>query len=348
MIQTAMFATEPRTDQRSSIHTALYNSYAQLLDEVARQIQNNHYSAHELYEIMIDKGYLKPTFFKEFLKFLRWAVREGYLDKSKIVSKTIKGVRIPNRFTKEQLLAYFRTVEDPRIAVASFIAFWSGLRIGDVIKLKVEDFDFEAETVKIVQSKRSKDRIAPFLRDGQKIVEKWIKYAGAIEYLFPSYNSHSMATIKMPHLSTRTLTNGFNEIIHKANLQRVDERYMAEHGKRKKFTFHTFRHTFCTYHLEHEVSAAFVARAAGHSDMRTTVNVYGHMASAKMIRAFRRSFEEGKGKSIPKKPASEPKKDARTDSLSPLAKLAEKFIAGEISDEEFRRKKSVLQEAGLV
>src|SRR3989344_7972789 len=163
MMQTAMFATEPKTDQRSSIHTALYNSYAQLLEEVARQIKDHHYSAHELYEIMIDKGCLKPTFFREFQKFIRWGIREGYLDKSKIVSKTIKGVRIPNRFTKEQLLAYFRTIEDPRIAVASFIAFWSGLRIGDVVKLKIEDFDFEAETIKVIQSKRSKDRIAPFL-----------------------------------------------------------------------------------------------------------------------------------------------------------------------------------------
>lgn len=71
----------------------------------------------------------------------RWAVREGYLDKGRIVSKTIKGVR-PNRFTKEQLLAYFSTVKDPLTAVASFLGFWSGLRIGDVTKLKVEDFDF--------------------------------------------------------------------------------------------------------------------------------------------------------------------------------------------------------------
>ncbi len=346
-MQTAMFMTEPKTDQRSSIQSAVYNSYAQLLEEIGKILGESHYSAHELYEILIYKGHLRPAYFKDFLRFLRWAIREGYLDKGKIVSKTIKGVRIPNRFTKEQLLAYFTTVKDPLIAVSSFIAFWSGLRIGDTIKLRIEDFDFESETVKIVQSKRSKDRIAPLLREVQPIIEKWIKYAGATDYVFPGYQSHSMATINTPHISARTIGNGFNTVLKEANLQRIDDRYAAEQIKRRNFTFHTFRHTFCTYHLEHEVSAAFVARAAGHSDMKTTVGVYGHMASGVMIRAFRRSFEEGKRKAIETNPKLQQKPRKEKAEKGILTQLAEKFISGDISEEVFRKKKQALVEAGL-
>lgn len=350
-MQIAMFATPASIDNRSPIQSALCASYAQLIEEIAKLLKDNHYSGHELYELSIHKGLLKPTHFREFQKFLRWGVREGYLDGSRIISRTVKGVRIPNRFTKEQLISYFQTVQDPRIAVASFLAVWSGLRIGDVIKLKIEDFDFEAETVKIVQSKRSKDRITPFLREGQNIIQKWARYAGATEYLFPSYCPHSMATLNTPHISSRTITDGFNVVIRDANLQRVDERYVTAHnGQRKKFTFHTFRHTFCTYHLEHEVSAAFVARAAGHSNMNTTVGVYGHMASAKMIRAFRRSYEEGRKKSTKPTQNTPPanKPVIAPDSKNPMSMLVEKFITGEIDETTFRRKKEVLMEAGII
>jgi len=344
-MQAAMFVTEPKTDQRSKLASAVYNSYAQLIEEIAKVLQDNHYSAHELYEILIYKSYLRPAYFKDFQKFLRWAIREGYLDKGKIVSKTIQGIRIPNRFTKEQLLTYFRTLKDPRVAVASFLGFWSGLRIGDVIKLKIEDFDFEGEVIKIVQSKRSKDRIAPFLREGQVVIEKWIKYSGATEYLFPGGGSHSMATLHTPHISTKLISDGFSKIVREASLQRVDERYAALPGRRKNFTFHTFRHTFCTYHLEHEVSPAFVARAAGHADMKTTVGVYGHMATGTMMRAFRRSFEQGRRKSIEADPKLQQK--PRKAEKGALAQLAEKFISGDMSEDVFLKKKQVLLDAGL-
>jgi len=57
-------------------------------------------SAHELYERLIYKRYLRAGFFKEFQKFVRWAIREGYIDKNKLVARQVKGVRLPNRFTK--------------------------------------------------------------------------------------------------------------------------------------------------------------------------------------------------------------------------------------------------------
>jgi len=338
MQQIAMFLTEPKNDDRSSIQSAVYNAYASLLGEVGGLLKEQNYSGHELYELLIHKGHLRPTHFKEFQKFLRWGVREGYIDKNKLISRRTKGTRIPNRFTKEQLVSYFHTVNDPRIAVASFIALWSGLRIGDVVRLNIEDFDFEREVVKIVQSKRSKDRIAPFLREGQLIIEKWIKYSGVTEYLFHSSNSHSMATINEPYLSTRTIGIGFAKVIKEADLQRVDERYKIQGNQRKSFTFHTFRHTFCTYHLENEVSAAFVSRAAGHSKMDTTVGVYGHMATGNMIQAFRRSFEKNK------KAKPEKKVVQRTD-FDPIKELTQLFISGEISEEVFRKKKVVLAEA---
>lgn len=335
-----MFLTEPKNDDRSSIQSAVYNAYASLLTEVSGLLQQQNYSGHELYEILIHKGHLRPTHFKEFLKFLRWAVREGYVDKNKIVSFRIKGKKIPNRLTKEQLITYFTTVRKPRAAVTAFIGVWSGLRIGDTARLKIEDFDYDREIVNVIKSKGSKDRIAPFLREGKAIIEKWIKYSGATDYLFPSDESHSLATINEPHISTRTISNEFNEVVIEAHIQRVDERYTAEKNQRKKFSFHSLRHTFCTYHMENEVSVAFVSRAAGHEKMDTTVKVYGHMATGTMVQAFRRSFEKNKK-------VKQEKKLIEKSEFEPMKELTKLYISGEISEEVFRKKKMVLAEIGV-
>ena len=338
-MQTAMFVEEPKQDNRSLVQSSVYQAHASLLGEVALLLKDNHYSAHELYEFLIHKGLLRPTHFKDFQKFLRLGIRDGYLNKNKIVSRTISGIRLPNRFTKEQLIIYFGACDNVRVAVASFLGVWSGLRIGDVVKLKVEDFDFEREVVKIIQSKRSKDRIAPFLREAEIIIKLWIQYSGATDYLFPSPEVHSLAG--EPYVSTKTISAGFNDVLKKTGLQRLDERYTSQEHKRKKFTFHSFRHTFCTHHIERGVPVAFVSRAAGHSKMDTTVGVYGHMATNVMLRAFRSSFEQGKEK--PAKAAIVKK----VGSFDPAEELAKQFISGEIKEEVFKKKLLALKEAGF-
>ncbi|MDP2672478.1 MAG: hypothetical protein Q8O84_01560, partial [Nanoarchaeota archaeon] len=85
----------------------------------------------------------------------------------------------------------------------------------------------------------------------------------------------------------------------------------------------------------------------GHADMKTTVGVYGHMATGTMMRAFRRSFEQGKRKAVEVNPTLQQKPRKEKAEKSALAQLAEKFISGDVSEDVFLKKKQVLIEAGL-
>jgi len=98
-----MFVVEANEDGRSRLNV-LRNKHYDLIEEINATLKVQNYSTPELYQIMIFKGLLKPTYFREFEKIVRWGVRQGLINHKLIVSRTIKGKKLPNFFVKEQLL----------------------------------------------------------------------------------------------------------------------------------------------------------------------------------------------------------------------------------------------------
>ena len=338
-----MFVLKTKKDNRSDFSGEFHKKVSELITEINKNLEKKNYSARELYEIMISNGILKPTYFIDFEKIVRWGIREGFVNPNKLVSKVVKGVRLPRDFSKDKLMTIFHAIEDPMLGVACFLALFCGLRIGEVCTIKVTDIDFENELIKIVQGKRSKDRMSPFLKEYHDVIQKWIKYSGAKTYLFYSDVSQSMATRNTPHISTRQISNKFNQVIETTNIKELDERYKKQERSRRVFTFHSFRHTFATRHLERGVSPAFVKKALGHARMDTTVNVYGHMKDNVMIQALRGGGilnikKEEKLVEIPKQEVV----------MTPLQLLAHKYANGLIDKREFITKTNTLKEMGVI
>ena len=259
-----MFALEIKNDGRSEVK-AQRNRYFDLIEEINTALQQQNYSPSELYQIMIYNRLLKPTFFREFEKVVRWGVRQGLINENMLVSKLVKGRRLPNSFKKEHWVKFFQNCDNPRTAVTSFLSFWCGLRPSEVTKMKVSDIDFDSEKIKIVQAKRSKDRIVPFRKEWHEVIKKWIKYAGATDYVFPSEESHSVATENQNHISQKTMTNGFRAVMEKTNMNETDDRYKKQNSPKKKYTFYVWRHSFATYWINKGISPAFIKEAMGHA-----------------------------------------------------------------------------------
>ena len=293
----------------------------EIINVVNDVLKEGNYSSNELYQILIYRGYLAPTKQREFEKILRLGIRHGLINKDKIRSKATKEKKLPNFFTKDELMKFFSNAKDVRAGVSCFIALTSGLRVSEVTKLRVRDLDFNNELMKIVQAKGHKDRFAPFLKEYHDVVRKWIDYAKVDDYLFESYESRSMATLNEPHVCIQTLQKDFRKVLKRAELDLEEDRYKT--GRKKK-TFHSFRHTFATYHLGKGVSPAVVKQALGHESMDTTVNVYGHLTDSVMVNGLRgEKVIESSGE----------------DTMTYLSKM---FIEGRITEEEYKSKKKVL------
>jgi site-specific recombinase XerD len=138
----------------------------------------------------------------------------------------------------------------PKYKAALGAAYGAGLRVSEVVALKVSDVDPKRMLLKVEQGKGRKDRFAmlsPLLLD---LLRDWYRIARPRVWLFPGQDPTN-------HLTPRQ----FNRAVHAA----AD---MA--GIRKRVTPHTLRHSFATHLLEQNVDIRVIQALLGHAKLDTT------------------------------------------------------------------------------
>ena len=145
-----------------------------------------------------------------------------------------------------------------------------GMRVSELINLKINNFDFDEKIGHIKQAKGRKDRIfniPEFLfTDLKKQVEKQKEINE--EYLF---------TGPKGRLSSR-------------NLQKIVSSATKRAGIKKDAHCHTLRHSFATHLLENDVDIRIIQELLGHSDISTT-QIYSHVSS-KMLKKIKSPIDE--------------------------------------------------------
>jgi site-specific recombinase XerD len=157
----------------------------------------------------------------------------------------------------ERLLAAAKTL---RLRVMLSLAYGCGLRIGEVVRLKVGDIDSAQNIIRIVQSKGRKDRNVMLPPEVLIILRQWwgkrpTKYDAGVptqqRLLFPSRQS--------ANLSTRQLTRLFQQTVKAADI-------------RKPVTVHSLRHSFATHLLEGGTDIRIIQALLGHDNLQTTAH----------------------------------------------------------------------------
>ena len=168
--------------------------------------------------------------------------------------ETIPLVMSPNE--AKRLLAVARTL---KARVLLSIAYGTGLRAGEVTKLRVGDIDREQMIIRVVQGKGKKDRHVMLPESLLALLREWWtvrskRYdAGrppAERWLFPG-----MATDGP--MSTRQVNRLFHEAARAA-------------GITKPVTLHTLRHSFATHLLERGTDIRLIQALLGHSKLDVT------------------------------------------------------------------------------
>lgn len=129
------------------------------------------------------------------------------------------------------------------------LAYAAGLRVSEVISLKVKDVLLEEGLLHIKEAKGKKDRLTLLsdkLIDDLKVL---MTGKGANGYVFESERGGK--------LSSRTASKIFENAIKKANIV-------------KEATFHSLRHSFATHLLENGTDIRYVQKLLGHTNIKTT------------------------------------------------------------------------------
>lgn len=153
------------------------------------------------------------------------------------------------------------------------LLLYGGFRVGELVRLEVENFDFDERTIRVTSGKGDKDRLVVVPPHVMEAVRAWLtqRPKTANDYLFPGKGGKT-------HLS-------------EATIQRAVSKAAKAAGIDKKVTPHTLRHTLATTLLRRGGDIRFIQRILGHSSIATT-QVYTHLDDRELKRMYDQATPE--------------------------------------------------------
>jgi integrase/recombinase XerD len=158
--------------------------------------------------------------------------------------------KVPVVLSPEEVARLLEAAPGPKYKAALSAAYGAGLRVSEVVSLKVPDVDSKRMLLRIEQGKGRKDRHAMLSPQLLELLRDWYRIARPQIWLFPGRNP-------VNHLTTRQ----FNRAVHAA----AD---MAE--IKKRVSPHTLRHSFATHLLEQNIDIRVIQVLLGHAKLDTT------------------------------------------------------------------------------
>ncbi|MFH1511422.1 MAG: tyrosine-type recombinase/integrase [Candidatus Woesearchaeota archaeon] len=238
--------------------------------------------------------------------------------------------KVPNYFTVDQLIKLFSVMDNCRLAVMCFLAFTSGMRRAEICTIKKINIIWEEAKIK-VYGKTGEDfvSIRPFVLP---ILKKWFRLTGDSPWLFPAHKDPQ----KPAHFTG--FYHYYQGCLQRAGLY-AGEWVTVSGVTRHCYNFHTLRHSFATYLLERNVSMEKVRVIMRHSKIQTT-QIYSHVSDQSVRAAVDDTFSLRK---FPGKVAVREVNNRPLSNDDPLLTLTNRLARGEISIEEFKRLKEVIE-----
>lgn len=168
--------------------------------------------------------------------------------------------KLPVVFSRAEVEKILSATENSKYRLMIAIAYGCGLRVSEVIDLKVSNLNIDELTISIREAKGKKDRMSVLPEKLLNDLRNIIAGKKPNEYVFDS--------IRGGKLTTNSL-----QIMFKKSLAKTDIK--------KPATFHSLRHSFATHLLENGVDVRYVQELLGHANIRTT-QIYTHVTNPKL------------------------------------------------------------------
>ena len=169
-------------------------------------------------------------------------------------------------WTKEQFEAFLACVERPSARAGFSLLFWTGIRIGELLALTLNDFDFEKKTLSVsksFQSIKGREVITePKTQKSKRVIPLPDKLCAVVqEYTTRLYD----------YSSDERLFPFTKSFFHKEM-----EKACAASGV-EKIRLHDLRHSHASLLIEMGAPILLVSERLGHEDVETTLRTYGHL-----------------------------------------------------------------------
>ena len=168
-----------------------------------------------------------------------------------------KQFKLPKVMLPEEVKVLFSHVTCLKTKCILGLLYGSGMRLNEVVSLKITDIESKNSGIRIIQGKNHKDRLALLPLSLLNDLRSYYKQFKPKVYLFESPQTKS--------------------IYHSRSVQLIVSQAMKQAGLYDKgYTSHTLRHSFATHLLNSGVNIHTVKELLGHSKLETTM-IYLHL-----------------------------------------------------------------------
>jgi len=202
----------------------------------------------------------KSTFLNVIINALKFYYGE-VLEKNFIfeVKRPKKDKKLPVLLSKEEVKGILDITTNIKHKAILMLTYSGGLRVGEIVRLKLENIDHERSLIHIKGGKGKKDRYTILSKSILVVLRKYYDQYRPVEGAIPE-----------KHISTRTVRAIFNHTYEKA-------------GIKKEVSTHSLRHSFSTHIPEGGIGLRYIQEILGHKSSKTT-EIYTHVSKTGIAR----------------------------------------------------------------
>ena len=169
--------------------------------------------------------------------------------------------RLPVVLSVEEVRRFLAAIRNVKHRAALTTAYAAGLRVSEVVGLRVGDIDSQRMVIQVRQGKGRKDRTVMLSTQLLDLLRAYVREVRPGEWLFPG-------TVPARPLTARSL-------------QHACAKASAASGLGKRVTVHTLRHSFATHLLEAGTDLRVIQTLLGHGSVKTTQR-YTHVSTLRL------------------------------------------------------------------
>ena len=203
----------------------------------------------------VNQAYSALRFFFETTLNKNWDIKH--------IPRAKKQKTLPVILSKREIQSILDKVNNLKHKAIFYTIYGGGLRVSEVVKLRIKDIDSSNMKIIVHQGKGNKDRHTLLSNDNLNILRNYYKNYRPEYWLFPGQNPDK-------HLSPRTPQKEFRKARIKV-------------GILKDASLHTLRHCFATHLLDTDVDLVYIQQLMGHASIKTT-SKYLHLRDTRVLK----------------------------------------------------------------
>lgn len=169
-----------------------------------------------------------------------------------------KQMKLPEILSSQEVAAILEGLQNTKHKAILCLVYAAGLRVSEVVKLRIRDIDSNRMLIHIRQGKGRKDRYTILSNTALEILRLYIQKYKTKHWLFPGEQEDK-------HITIRSVQRVFKKASEKANIT-------------KDVSVHSLRHSFATHLLEGGTDLRYIQELLGHRSSKTT-EIYTHVSN---------------------------------------------------------------------